>query len=210
MKARNWFLGLALTSMVVPAQATILSVNAVLSNQSAVATIFTPAMVLNSDAANISQQGFDERQGVLLGADIEFDAHAVALDHDFDLTLVAARLDGIVDEVDQRLGKGDGRNEYAFRSAAVSQDTDRSLFVDGAETIADRGRRRRDAAIPGEHDDLRFGCATENRLDGVESRIGTEAKIDDRELYVEVFDCGDRSKIARALHRVATIAKFRC
>jgi len=74
MKVRNWVLGIALTSILIPVQATIVNVNGALSNRGQVASILTPQKVINATAANESQQGFDERQGVLLAADLQFDA----------------------------------------------------------------------------------------------------------------------------------------
>ena len=71
--------GLAICLGVAPAEATIISFTPGLSSFGASASIIAaPGQVLNSVAFNTAQQGFDERQGVLLGANLSIDGGSIA------------------------------------------------------------------------------------------------------------------------------------
>jgi len=71
--------GLAICLGVAPAEATIISFTPGLSSFGASASIIAaPGQVLNSVVFNRAQQGFDERQGVLLGANLSIDGGSIA------------------------------------------------------------------------------------------------------------------------------------
>ena len=71
--------GLAICLGVASAEATIISFTPGLSSFGASASIIAaPRQVLNSVVFNRAQQGFDERQGVLLGANLSIDGGSIA------------------------------------------------------------------------------------------------------------------------------------